>query len=74
MKTAVLALSVSNVSGACAETPAPESVRLANGHAIAWRDAPAGIDVWWEYLAHGGATHRVYRFVNGTFAEVEVPR
>lgn len=42
--------------------------------AIAWRDAPAGIDIRWEYLAHGGATHRVYRFVNGTFAEVEVPR
>ncbi|WP_446903965.1 hypothetical protein [Burkholderia sp. YIM B11467] len=41
--------------------------------AIAWRDAPAGIDIRWEYLAHGGATHRVYRFVNGTFAEVEVP-
>ncbi|WP_193103052.1 hypothetical protein [Burkholderia sp. Z1] len=41
--------------------------------AITWRDAPAGIDIRWEYLAHGGATHRVYRFVNGTFAEVEVP-
>ncbi|MDR0243311.1 MAG: hypothetical protein LBJ65_17090 [Burkholderia sp.] len=42
--------------------------------AITWRDAPAGIDIRWEYVAHGGATHRVYRFVNGTFAEVDVPR
>ncbi|WP_423396536.1 hypothetical protein [Burkholderia sp. LMG 21824] len=42
--------------------------------AIAWRDGPVGIDIRWEYLAHGGATHRVYRFVNGTFVEAEVPR
>ncbi|WP_124457111.1 hypothetical protein [Burkholderia sp. Bp8992] len=42
--------------------------------AIAWRDAPAGIDIRWESVAHGGATHRVYRFVNGTFAEVDVPQ
>ncbi|WP_175945029.1 hypothetical protein [Burkholderia pyrrocinia] len=42
--------------------------------AIAWRDVPAGSDVRWEYLAHGSATHRVYRFVYGTFAEVEVPQ
>ncbi|CAB3773692.1 hypothetical protein BPA30113_05573 [Burkholderia paludis] len=42
--------------------------------AIAWRDDPVGIDIRWEYLAHGGATHRVYRFVNGAFAEVEAPR
>jgi hypothetical protein len=40
--------------------------------AITWSDAPAGIDIRWEYVAHGGATHRAYRFVNGTFAEVEV--
>ncbi|WP_175957310.1 hypothetical protein [Burkholderia sp. BCC0405] len=42
--------------------------------AIAWRDGPVGIDIRWEYLAHGGATHRVYRFVNGTFVEAEVPQ
>ncbi|VWD54449.1 hypothetical protein BLA18110_07947 [Burkholderia lata] len=42
--------------------------------AIAWHDDPAGIDIRWEYLAHGGATHRVYRFANGTFVEAEVPR
>lgn len=40
--------------------------------AIAWRDDPAGIDIRWEYLSHGGATHRVYRFANGTFVEAEV--
>ncbi|KAF1031077.1 MAG: hypothetical protein GAK33_07733 [Burkholderia lata] len=42
--------------------------------AIAWRDDPIGIDIRWEYLAHGGATHRVYRFVNGAFVEAEVPQ
>ncbi|WP_322089798.1 hypothetical protein [Burkholderia sp. BCC1999] len=42
--------------------------------AITWRDAPAGIDYRWEYVAHDGATHRVYRFVNGTFVEVESSR
>ncbi|ORT80207.1 hypothetical protein B7G54_35250 [Burkholderia puraquae] len=42
--------------------------------AIAWCDDPAGIDIRWEYLARGGATHRVYRFVNGTFVEAEVPQ
>lgn len=40
--------------------------------AIARHDDPVGIDVRWEYLAHGGATHRVYRFVNGTFVETEI--
>jgi len=40
--------------------------------AIAWRDDPAGIDIRWEYLSHGGAMHRVYRFANGTFVEAEV--
>ncbi|WP_256260689.1 MULTISPECIES: hypothetical protein [Burkholderia] len=38
------------------------------------RDAPGGSDIRWKYLAHDGATHRVYRFVSGTFAEVEIPR
>ncbi|WP_230958239.1 hypothetical protein [Burkholderia cepacia] len=42
--------------------------------AIAWHDDPAAIDIRWEYVAHGGALHRVYRFVNGTFVEAEVPR
>lgn len=42
--------------------------------AIAWRDDPVGIDIQWEFLSHGGATHRVYRFVNGTFVETEIPR
>ncbi|MDN7881226.1 hypothetical protein [Burkholderia aenigmatica] len=42
--------------------------------AIAWRDDPAGIDIRWEYLAHGGPTHRFFRFVNGSFVEAEVPR
>ncbi|MBN3833898.1 hypothetical protein [Burkholderia sp. Ac-20344] len=42
--------------------------------AIAWRDGPAGIDIRWEYRAHGGATHRFYRFANGTFVEAEVPQ
>ncbi|WP_423372579.1 hypothetical protein [Burkholderia sp. LMG 32019] len=42
--------------------------------AIAWRDDPVGIDIRWEYLSRGGATHRVYRFVNGTFVEAEVPQ
>lgn len=42
--------------------------------AIAWRDDPVGFDIRWEYLAHGGATRRVYRFVNGTFVEAEVPQ
>lgn len=42
--------------------------------AIAWCDDPVGLDIRWEYLAHGGATHRVYRFVNGTFVETEIPQ
>ncbi|HHX4060046.1 MAG: hypothetical protein ACN6QT_10400 [Burkholderia contaminans] len=42
--------------------------------AIAWRDDPVGLDIRWESLAHGGATHRVYRFVNGTFVENEIPQ
>ncbi|WP_156814577.1 hypothetical protein [Burkholderia lata] len=42
--------------------------------AIAWRDDPVGIDIRWEFLSHGGATHRVYRFVNGTFVETEIPQ
>ena len=36
LKLAALALLASNAAVAFAETPAPESVRLANGHAIEW--------------------------------------
>ncbi|OXI93546.1 hypothetical protein CFB41_34580 [Burkholderia sp. AU33803] len=42
--------------------------------AIAWRDDPVGIDIRWEFLSHGDATHRVYRFVDGTFVETEIPQ
>ncbi|WP_175997234.1 hypothetical protein [Burkholderia stabilis] len=42
--------------------------------AITWRTAPAGIDIHRKYLAHGGATHRFQRFLNGTCADAEAPQ
>lgn len=66
-KSAVLTLSVSKRRRPNRRV-SPAATR-SNG-----RDVPVGIDIRWEYLAHDGASHRVYRFVNGTFAEVEVPQ
>ncbi len=36
---------------------------------MTWRTVPVGIDIHRKYLAHGGATHRFYRFLYGTYAE-----